>query len=191
MKNVLIIQEELIIALHLKKLLEENGYNVFTIFDGGENISLECKLNQPKIIICDIYLKGAKSGIQIMQEVQNNTYIPLIFLSGHSSAEVLKELLMVKHEAYIVKPFNDYQILATIKLIDQKYYSSGPSITLSEREKQVAFHITNGLTNAEIAEQINISLHTVRTHRKNIYKKLGVHNVCQMTKKIGEMSLIN
>jgi len=51
----------------------------------------------------------------------------------------------------------------------------------------IIFNLINGLTNNEFAEQINISPHTVRTHRKNIYSKLNVHNVLQMAEQISKM----
>ena len=49
-------------------------------------------------------------------------------------------------------------------------------ISLSEREQEVIKMIAEGYTNAQIAEKIFLSNHTVNTHRKNIMRKLGVNN---------------
>jgi DNA-binding CsgD family transcriptional regulator len=45
---------------------------------------------------------------------------------------------------------------------------------LTEREMEVAKAVTRGMTSIEVAKQFGLSVHTVRNHRKNIMKKLGV-----------------
>jgi two-component system, response regulator PdtaR len=189
MKKILILEDEKIIALHLQSILEEAGYNVVATLNGTGNVVRICKEAEPDIIICDIYLKGKFTGIEIMHNLQKDLYIPVIFLTAYSTNEVIRDLSKIKHDGYIIKPFSDEQVLATIKLIEQKYYNTESIINLSYREKQVIFHIINGLSNEEIANQINLSPHTVRTHRKNIYRKLEVNNVSQMTQKISEMNV--
>ncbi|RLD72360.1 MAG: DNA-binding response regulator, partial [Bacteroidetes bacterium] len=52
---------------------------------------------------------------------------------------------------------------------------------LSERETTVLKHVTQGMTNQEIAEKLFLSVHTVTTHRKNITKKLGIKTVSGLT----------
>ncbi len=189
MRKILILEDEKIIALHLKGILEEAGYKVCAILNGKENVIGECRSIMPDIIICDIFLKGSKNGFEIIRNIQKTTYIPLIFLSAYSNDEVIKDLSGIRSDGYIVKPFTDEQVLATIKLIEHKYYSEKTPENLSCREKQIIFHIINGLTNYEIAKEINLSLHTIRTHRKTIYKKLNVHNMSQLIKKISGMKI--
>jgi len=53
---------------------------------------------------------------------------------------------------------------------------------LSEREKQVAFMICDGKTNRMISDQLILSIDTVNTHRKNIFKKLEVHCIAELVK---------
>ena len=59
-----------------------------------------------------------------------------------------------------------------------------PLSELSNREIQIADLIVSGLTSPAIADQLFISLSTVKTHRKNIYKKLGIHSMIELVKKI-------
>lgn len=80
------------------------------------------------------------------------------------------------------KKFFCGQILETIQRasidvndIDFDSFTCGP-VTLSERESEIIVHIAEGLTNAQIAELLYLSNHTVNTHRKNIMSKLGVKN---------------
>ncbi len=53
--------------------------------------------------------------------------------------------------------------------------------TLSEREKEVLVEVAKGLTNKEIADRLNISIHTVITHRKNISHKTGINSIAGLT----------
>ncbi len=55
---------------------------------------------------------------------------------------------------------------------------------LTEREKEIAQLITDGLSNAMIAKKLNISIQTVNTHRKKIFKKLEVHNIALLIKEL-------
>ncbi|MFQ3574907.1 MAG: response regulator transcription factor [Cytophagales bacterium] len=56
------------------------------------------------------------------------------------------------------------------------------SETLSEREVEIAMMLIKGKSSLFISEQLNISPHTVHTHRKNIFKKLGVHSTLELSK---------
>lgn len=53
--------------------------------------------------------------------------------------------------------------------------------TLSQREKEIIYHVVKGMTNKEIADKLCISVHTVMTHRRNISKKLQIHTPAGLT----------
>ena len=57
---------------------------------------------------------------------------------------------------------------------------------LTLKEAQVLKHIMNGLSNAEIAQAMSLSINTVKTHRRNIMKKFEVANVTQLVGKISQ-----
>ena len=56
-----------------------------------------------------------------------------------------------------------------------------PVYNLSEREIEITRLIVNGLTSADIAEKLFLSEHTVKTHRKNIFRKIGINSISQLT----------
>ncbi len=57
---------------------------------------------------------------------------------------------------------------------------------LTKRENEIAQLITDGLSNAMIAKKLNISIQTVNTHRKKIFKKLEVHKAAELIKKLSD-----
>lgn len=63
----------------------------------------------------------------------------------------------------------------------RKTLDDNESTTLSDREKEVLVCLSQGKKNSEIAEALNISVHTVITHRKNIIKKTGIKSVAGLT----------
>ncbi len=63
----------------------------------------------------------------------------------------------------------------------QKKQEAAEEEKLSEREKDVLIQVVNGLSNKEIADKLNISTHTVISHRKNIVRKLNIHSTAGLT----------
>ena len=62
---------------------------------------------------------------------------------------------------------------------------------LTERENNVLLSLSQGLTNAEIAKKLHISVHTVKAHLEAIYDKLGVGNRVQAAMKAVVLGLID
>lgn len=94
----------------------------------------------------------------------------------------LAEIINAVEETAKGNKFFCGQILETIQRacidvndIDFESFSC-EAVIVSERENEIIIHIAEGLTNAQIAEQLFLSNHTINTHRKNIMAKLGVKN---------------
>lgn len=187
MKKLLIIEDDIIIAKDLKGILEEAGFTVCAILDGSENTQDAVKKNKPDIIISDIYLKNGKNAINILAPLQAENPYPLIFISSYYNIELIEDLSQIKHDGYIVKPFTDAQVLASVNLACLKmlHYNSKLN-ALTATEKEISMFIVNGMSTKEIAYTTNRSEHTIVAHKKNIFLKLGVHNVQQLIKYLVE-----
>lgn len=77
-----------------------------------------------------------------------------------------------------------------IEDLDTDLFSCEP-VTLSERENEIIKFIAEGLTNAQIAEELYLSNHTINTHRKNIMSKLGVKNTAGIVMYAVKMNIVS
>jgi DNA-binding NarL/FixJ family response regulator len=96
-------------------------------------------------------------------------------------------LVKEKHLSHFDASFSIYDnpdtIEAKLKILQTHADTAIHSYTneLSDREKEILIALTKGLSNKEIADFFNISIHTVITHRRNITRKLDIHSVSGLT----------
>lgn len=81
----------------------------------------------------------------------------------------------------IVKDFNEH----IIEVLNENVFlksNLNKFKALTKREKEIIRYLVKGASNTTIAREINVSEHTIKTHRRNIYKKLEISNVCDLVK---------
>jgi LuxR family transcriptional regulator of csgAB operon len=97
-----------------------------------------------------------------------------IFFENESIKLIVKGIkTIIKGELWISRNFINKLILEK-RITDDDF--SLPQVNLSPREKEIILRIAAGESNSEIAEQLNISYHTVKTHISNIFCKINVNN---------------
>lgn len=113
--NILIVEDELILAKNLAHKLKYCGYEVLGIVDSGVKAIAKVAEAQPDIILMDIVLKGDMNGIATSQKIQAEYQIPIIYLSSYSDRNTLKQARETHPQGYIVKPYNIEDVKATIE----------------------------------------------------------------------------
>lgn len=134
-KKILIVEDEVIIAADLKDLLESNGYEVLghaSTADHAVKMALEMK---PDIILMDIVLQGVRDGIQAAKEIREKENIPIIFVSAFSDSELLVKANMIEPYGYVLKPFQERQLIVSIEITLSKNQTEEK---LRSMEKQLA-----------------------------------------------------
>ena len=114
--NILIVEDEIIIAKNIQYMLQGLGYNVCGIEDTGEKTIKKAEEAQPELILMDIKIKGDLNGIQTAQQIQLIYNIPIVFLSAYSDEKTLKEAKMINQFGYITKPFEESELFSTIEM---------------------------------------------------------------------------
>ncbi len=114
--TILIVEDDGLIALYLTELLEKAGYRVIGQAYSGEMVLRDLeKSPQPDLILMDIGLAGSLDGIETARQIGQRFSIPLIFLTAYTSESTLDRMKTVVSVGYIVKPFQDKDLLALVR----------------------------------------------------------------------------
>ena len=115
-KNILIVEDEAIVAMEIDSYLSACNYNVIGICSNG-NDAYDMALNHDvDLILMDIFLlnsNGIETSIKIKKQKSN---MPIIFLTAYMDEETIDRAVAINPVAYLIKPFNRQELLASIKI---------------------------------------------------------------------------
>jgi len=200
--RVLIVEDEPLIAEHIATYLDNNDFEVSAICYDWDDAAGQLNTNTPDVVLLDINLEEERDGIQLAQIINEKYHLPFLFLTAHSDRDTLQKAKAVNPGGYIVKPYNEKTIAASIEIAVSNYYAAAnkalPRIAahrinkylpnaLSEREMDILKLVYDGVANNQIATQLFISVNTLKSHLKNIYLKLDVNNSYSVIVKIREI----
>jgi len=119
--RILIVEDERIIGLDIKKNLERVGYEVVNIVNTGEAaIDLAGEL-KPAIILMDIMLGGGISGIEAADSIRRKYNIPVVYLTALTDEETLQKAKVTEPYGYIPKPFDQKGLHSAIEMALYKH----------------------------------------------------------------------
>ena len=112
--RILIVEDEAVASMLLKKQLERLGYTVGGTAATGED-AIDCaRQSDFDLVLMDIRLAGEMDGIQAAQGIRMIKKIPIIFLTGYQDEEILARALNVNPAAYLIKPVKTDQLAASV-----------------------------------------------------------------------------
>lgn len=136
--NILVVEDEAIVAMEIEELLASAGFNpVGWAPSGGEALAL-AEQQDPDLVLMDICLKGETDGIDTAKEIRRRHNIPVIFLTAHSERETLTRAKSAEPFGYILKPFSSQQLKSAIEIAIHKHRTLEEShrISMAELEKK-------------------------------------------------------
>lgn len=119
--KILVVEDENVVALEIKKRLVRLGYVVPSVAASGKDAITKAKGFLPDLVLMDIRLKGEMDGIEAAQEIRTQLGIPVIYLTAHSDEETLKRAKQTEPEGYILKPFEEEDLRTIIEVALYKY----------------------------------------------------------------------
>jgi two-component system, response regulator PdtaR len=122
-ERIMVVEDESILAMLIKRKLQNWGYDVVDWVDTGEDAVKNAKNIVPDLILMDIVLKGDMDGIEAAQLIRKELDIPIIYLTAYSNDEVLKRAQETEPYGYILKPFREGEVNANIKMALYKHNS--------------------------------------------------------------------
>lgn len=114
----MIVEDELLILVVSKQMIENAGYQVCCTAISGTEAIQQALAIEPHLILMDIKLEGEMDGISAMEEIQKTSPIRVIYLSGNSDEATLDRIRKTQGAGFFVKPV-DY--LRLLKHIDEYF----------------------------------------------------------------------
>ncbi|WP_297335451.1 ATP-binding protein [Algoriphagus sp.] len=114
--KVLIVEDDSVSALLLKRALEKNNHQIIGIADSGEMALQILEEDPAEIVMMDINLSGELDGIKTTEIINEKFDIPVVYLSASSDAETLNKVVGTNPSAYVIKPFNIRELNMVIEL---------------------------------------------------------------------------
>ena len=114
--RILIVEDEAVVALHLRQALTKLGHKVAGIATTGDQALKLIDEVFPDIILMDINIQGEMDGIETAKRIPRYLHIPIIYLTAYSEDTTLKRAADTCPYGYLIKPFLDRELHATIKM---------------------------------------------------------------------------
>ncbi len=202
--KILIVEDEPVIAENIAMYLNNADFVVSGIAYDDEEAIKQLKQNTPDAVLLDINLDSNTDGIEIADYINKNYQLPFLFLTSYADRETLERAKKVEPWGYVVKPFNEKALLASIEIaisnFAQRSNRNIPNIifekinrhlinSVTEREFEVLQLIYEGKTNQQIAQQLFVSLNTIKRHINNAYLKLDTSSRSTAIARLRELML--
>ena len=200
--RILIVEDHEVVIKGVKTLLEP--YDELEIVGyalDSKEAMLKVEELRPDIVIMDINLPEV-SGIEVTEMITSQYPLcRVIYYTSHVDEELITEGFEAGAYGYVPKNFKPQELIEAIHLVNdgqkfmkgivsEKFISSylksekekkmKQDIPLSERELEVLKHMSQGLSNKQIADKLFISIRTVETHKHNLMKKLNIYSTAEL-----------
>ncbi len=147
----------------------------------------------PGCIVLDVRLPGI-SGLDLQDQLAaQGIHLPIVFMTGHGDIPMTVRAMKAGAVDFLSKPFRDQDMLdavsAAIERDRQRRQESAARdsldsryATLTPREREVMAHVVAGLMNKQVAGVLNLSEITVKIHRGNVMRKMGVRSLADLVR---------
>jgi DNA-binding NarL/FixJ family response regulator len=174
-KRIMVVEDEGITAMRIKKSLEDIGYSVTSTEFTGEAAVKKAAENRPDLVLMDIVLDGRMDGIEAAGKIHSDLNIPVVYLTAHSDNEILKRLKTTEPFGYIIKPFDDRELRMVVEIAFYKY---GMEQKLRESNELLELKVKERTTELESAVALlketekNLRIHAAELEESNTALKV-------------------
>ncbi len=140
---ILVVEDDVIEAMDIKRILESMGYSVPETASSGEEALQKLTEFRPDVILMDIILSGGMDGIETAEVIKNQYKIPIIYLTAYSETETVERAKLTEPYAYLIKPFNSNELKNSIEIVIYKH-------EMETKLKEEQEHFKNLFENAPV-----------------------------------------
>ena len=192
--RVLIVDDHAVVQWGFKVLLGRQRWveRCVVASDPEEGLATAERL-KPHVALVDLFL-GERSGAELCEAIRSaspKTRVLLISGIGWISPQAAKA---AGASGFVSKDWSADEVAMAVRMVGKGMTVFGrlveaPATPLSDREREVLTLIASGATNREIAERLYLSPHTVKEHASALYRKLGVKNRAEATRRAERLGL--
>ncbi|QLE56688.1 diguanylate cyclase domain-containing protein [Nostoc sp. TCL26-01] len=121
--KILVVEDEIDLALNLKNSLQTLGYNVLEITNSAEEAIKKIVDNHPNLVLFDICLDKTIDGVQVADIIQNNFHIPVLYLTEYTEYLQLNKIRLGHAFSCILKPIDEKNLHLAVEMALQQYQS--------------------------------------------------------------------
>ena len=152
--RILIVDDEAIVAEEIRARLEDMGYCVSAVVGSGDEALRQVRGDRPDLVLMDIMLKGGTDGVAVANQIRQDSDIPVVYLTAYSDDETFQRAKATEPFGYLLKPFNDKELCATI---DVAVYKHRLECELKARQQWLSVTLTS-IADAVIATDADGSI---------------------------------
>jgi len=119
--KILVVEDEWVVADQVCRSLKDLGYTVCGAASTGDEAIRMVEEHSPDLILMDIVLKGKMDGIEAADRITSQFDIPMIYLTAYTNQEYIERAKLTNPFGYLVKPFNQKELCATIEMALHKH----------------------------------------------------------------------
>lgn len=205
-KRLLVVDDEPNLLRAVAACLKAENYEVSTARSGHEAL-MQLAESVPDLIISDIRMPGM-DGFKLARQLRGSprtALVPIVFLTAKDETADRIEGFRAGIDAYLTKPFEPDELIAVVNAILNRIERTHSQIArlvssgsveetavsfqdevLTDAENRVALAVSRGLSNKEIAAELEISVRTVENHISHILDKKGFSNRVEIARYVLE-----
>ena len=136
--RIMLVEDERIVALHLRQQLSNLGYEVVGVVASGEQALEKVRELQPDVMLMDIHIEGELDGIEAAARIPEALQIPVVYLTAYSEEATLARARATRPYGYLLKPFAERELHATIQMALER---RAAELALRESEERYALAV--------------------------------------------------
>jgi FixJ family two-component response regulator len=194
---VVVVDDDRAVREALDSLLRSVGLATRLFGSGAELLADGVRAD---CLVLDVRLPGV-GGLEFQEQLaRNGTAPPIVFMTGHGDIPMSVRAMKAGAVDFLAKPFRDQDMLdavATALERGRQAASAEAALadlraryqTLTPREREVMFHVVQGLMNKQVAGILGLSEITVKIHRGSMMRKMGVRTLADLVRQAAALGL--
>lgn len=147
--RILVVEDEGLVAAQIRETLEGLGYDVPAVAATGANALERLSEIEPDLVLMDIQLKGGMNGIEAAQRMRARLDVPVVYLTAFSDTETLEQAKLTDPLGYVLKPFDERSLHATIQMALHRHERARGSLESGRWASAVAASMSDAVLIAD------------------------------------------